>query len=56
VSDLVLDPFVGSGSTGKAAALEGFQFIGIEQDPAFAEIAKTREAHAIAAYLDGTVT
>ena len=25
----------GSGSTGKAAALEGFRFIGIEQDPAF---------------------
>lgn len=28
----VLDPFMGSGSTGKAAALEGFRFIGIERD------------------------
>jgi DNA modification methylase len=27
----VLDPFTGSGSTGKAALLEGFNFIGIEQ-------------------------
>lgn len=27
----VLDPFTGSGSTGKAAVLEGFNFIGIEQ-------------------------
>jgi DNA modification methylase len=25
--------YMGSGSTGKAAILEGFQFIGIEQDP-----------------------
>lgn len=49
---LVLDPFTGSGSTGKAAILEGFRFIGIEQDPAFAEIARAREAHAIAAYID----
>lgn len=29
---VVLDPFLGSGSTGKAAILEGFRFIGIEQD------------------------
>lgn len=27
---IVLDPFTGSGSTGKAALLDGFQFIGIE--------------------------
>ena len=50
------EPRSDAGSTGKAAALEGFRFIGIEQDPAFAEIAKTREAHAIAAYLDAAVT
>ena len=31
---LILDPFMGSGSTGKAAVLEGFRFIGIERDPA----------------------
>ncbi len=30
---IVFDPYMGSGSTGKAAILEGFQFIGIEQDP-----------------------
>jgi site-specific DNA-methyltransferase (adenine-specific) len=29
---LVLDPFMGSGSTGKAAMLEGFRFIGIDSD------------------------
>jgi site-specific DNA-methyltransferase (adenine-specific) len=27
---IVLDPFTGSGSTGKAALLDGYQFIGIE--------------------------
>ena len=26
----VLDPFTGSGSTGKAALLDGFQFVGVE--------------------------
>lgn len=39
---LVLDPFSGSGSTGKAAALEGFQFIGFEMDEKYAEIANAR--------------
>nr|WP_312660861.1 site-specific DNA-methyltransferase [Stenotrophomonas geniculata] len=39
---LVLDPFMGSGSTGKAAVLEGFQFVGIEQDPVYAAIAEAR--------------
>jgi len=43
-SGLILDPFAGSGSTGKAAALEGFQFIGIEKDAEFAEIAQKRAA------------
>ena len=38
----VLDPFTGSGSTGKAAALEGFNFIGIEQSAEYVEIAKAR--------------
>ena len=44
---VVLDPFMGSGSTGKAAVLEGFRFIGIERDPAYIEIAKARILHAI---------
>ena len=39
---VVLDPFMGSGSTGKAAMLEGFQFIGIERDPAYVAIAASR--------------
>jgi site-specific DNA-methyltransferase (adenine-specific) len=41
---VVLDPFCGSGSTGKAAILEGFGFIGIEREPEYAEIARARIA------------
>ena len=41
---VVLDPFMGSGSTGKAAVLEGFKFIGIERDAKYLEIAKARIA------------
>jgi hypothetical protein len=37
-----MDPFMGSGSTGKAAMLEGFQFIGMETEPESFEIAKAR--------------
>ena len=43
---IVLDPFMGSGSTGKAAALEGFQFIGIEREAEYVKIAKARIAKA----------
>ncbi len=39
---LVLDPFTGSGSTGKAASIEGFSFIGIEADPHYIAIAQVR--------------
>ncbi len=39
---MVLDPFMGSGSTGRAASAEGFQFIGIELDPEYAAIAEAR--------------
>ncbi len=45
---VVLDPFMGSGSTGKAAVLEGFQFIGIDVDPSYVEVARNRIAHASA--------
>jgi len=38
----VLDPFMGSGSTGKGAILEGFTFIGIELDSDYMEIAEAR--------------
>ena len=39
---IVLDPFMGSGSTGKAAVLEGMDFIGIEMEEEYYEIAKQR--------------
>lgn len=39
---IILDPFMGSGSTGKAALLEGFSFIGIELNNEYYEIAKRR--------------
>lgn len=38
----VLDPFMGSGSTGKAAKIEGFNFIGIEREAEYIDIAKER--------------
>jgi len=44
---LVLDPFAGSGSTGKAAIAEGFSFIGIEREAEYVEIARARIAAAI---------
>jgi len=43
---VVLDPFMGSGSTGKAAVLEGFQFIGIEREGEYLDIATRRIADA----------
>lgn len=45
---LVLDPFMGSGSTGVACVNEGRRFIGIEREPEYCEIAKRRIAHALA--------
>jgi DNA modification methylase len=39
---IVLDPFMGSGSTGKAAVLEGFDFIGIEREAEYVSIAEAR--------------
>ena len=46
---LVLDPFMGSGSTGKAAMLEGFRFMGIERDAQYHAIAERRIRMAAAA-------
>lgn len=42
---LVFDPFLGSGSTGCAAALEGCDFLGCDLDPEYVEIARRRIAH-----------
>ena len=39
---LVFDPFMGSGSTGVAALREGFNFIGIEREPKYFDIACRR--------------
>jgi DNA modification methylase len=39
---VVLDPFTGSGTTGCAAALEGFDFIGFEREAEYVAIAKAR--------------
>ena len=44
---VVLDPFTGSGSTGKAAVLEGFDFVGIEREAEYVEIARARIAAAV---------
>jgi hypothetical protein len=42
----VLDPFAGSGSTGKACVLEGFGFVGIEREAEYVDIACRRIAAA----------
>lgn len=42
---LVLDPFMGSGSTGKACMREGFRFLGIEREAEYLAIARARIAH-----------
>jgi DNA modification methylase len=41
---VILDPFMGSGSTGKAALREGFEFVGIDREAEYCEIAKRRIA------------
>jgi site-specific DNA-methyltransferase (adenine-specific) len=43
----VLDPFLGSGTTGIAAVQEGMTFIGCEQDESYLNIARSRINHAI---------
>jgi site-specific DNA-methyltransferase (adenine-specific) len=41
----ILDPFMGSGSTGKAAVRCGVNFIGIEKEQEYMDIAKARIEH-----------
>lgn len=43
---LVVDPFLGSGTTGIAATLEGFRFVGSEREVDYHRIAVARIAHA----------
>ena len=43
---VVLDPVMCSGSTGKAAILEGFRFIGVDLNRDYVEIARRRIAQA----------
>ena len=45
---LVLDPFCGSGTTGVAAVQAGYQFVGIDMEQEYCEIARARIEHAAA--------
>jgi len=53
---VVLDPFCGSGSTGKAAILEGFSFIGIDQDKNNCLVSNKRCAKAVRDLASKTAT
>lgn len=48
---IVLDPFCGSGTTGVACKLEGFKFLGLEQDVEYSKIAAAR----IDTYVEETI-
>jgi DNA modification methylase len=50
---LILDPFTGSGSTGRAAVAEGFRFVGIELSEEYATIARARIADYAPLFNDG---
>ena len=45
--NLIMDPFMGSGSTGVACVQLGLPFIGIDMNPEYVEIAKARIDHAM---------
>ena len=49
---IVLDPYSGSGSTGKAATLEGFRFIGMEREAEYCVIANARITWAVTERLE----
>jgi site-specific DNA-methyltransferase (adenine-specific) len=44
---VILDPFLGSGSTGKAAIYEGFQFVGFDLSAEYVEISRARIEYAM---------
>jgi DNA modification methylase len=48
----VVDPFAGVGSTGVACAIEGREFIGIEVDQEYAEVARARISRACGVHAD----
>ena len=50
----VLDPFNGSGSTGKGAVLEGFRYIGMDREAEYLEISRARIEHALLLAKAGT--
>lgn len=52
----IIDPFLGSGTTGVAAVLEGRNFIGIEREDEYFTIASTRIASALEEYTRGQAT
>ena len=41
-NDIILDPFMGSGTTGEAALNENRKFIGIEVNPKYFDMSKNR--------------
>jgi site-specific DNA-methyltransferase (adenine-specific) len=47
--DLILDPFMGSGTTGVACVKQGRRFVGIERDPKYFEVALDRITAAVSA-------
>jgi site-specific DNA-methyltransferase (adenine-specific) len=52
---VVLDPFMGSGTTGVACVLEARRFIGCELDPEYAEIARRRIANTPPSLFEGSL-
>lgn len=45
--DIVLDPFMGSGTTAEAALIEGRHYIGIEKSPEYVKLARRRVAEVV---------
>jgi len=53
---VVLDPFLGSGTTAEACVVEGFRCIGIERDPAYMRLAVARLTKPIEPVLFGSAS